>query len=85
MTAELAFRHTMVHLNVHLPPTESPMTTELAFRHANDGTPLCLLTSYRISNDGVVSLPTRQRRYISVHTYKLQKIQRRRVSQLTCQ
>ena len=52
---------TTVHLIAHLPPTESPMTAELAFRHANDGTSQCPLTSYRKSNDGGISLPTCQR------------------------
>ena len=42
------------------------MMEELASRHANNGTSQCPLASYRKSNDGGVSLPTCQQRYILV-------------------
>ena len=70
MAVGLAFRHAHDStLIAHLPPTENPMTAELAFRHANDGKSQSTLTSYSKSNDGGVSLPACQQRYVhlSVH------------------
>ena len=79
MTVELTSgMPTMVHDSSHLPPTESAMTVGLAFRHVSDDTSQCLLTLYKESNDGGVSLPACQQLYISVPTYLLQKVRRPR-------
>ena len=65
---------TAVHLSVHLHPIESPMTVELTFRHANDGTSQRPLTIYRKSNGDGVSLLICQQRYVAGSTYQLQKV-----------
>ena len=62
-----------VHLRGHLPPTDGPVTVELAFRHASNGTSQCTLTSYKKSSGSGVSLPTCQKQDISVPTYSLEK------------